>query len=177
MGKYTVEFLEKFMKERGPRFEVLKEGDPFLRTKCAPVAETTSTHKRLCDLMLHTMDAEQGIGLAAPQVGIGLRVLVMRDVTPTGNKRGMLAYYMVNPEIIEREGFYEEEEGCLSMPEKRCRVMRNKKVKVRYTAPHEFEEDGYLVKERSFEGLSAACVQHEVDHLDGILMTDRQTDG
>ena len=116
--------------------------------------------KRLVDRMIKTMQKEFGIGLAAPQVGINLRVFVMyMDKKPIG---------CINPKILETSYEIEDEyEGCLSFPELRIKVPRPKSVFVEFYSPK-----GVLT-ERKLDGIEARCFQHEYDHLDGITMMRR----
>jgi peptide deformylase len=138
-------------------------GDPVLREKAAPVAELSDEVRQLITDMFDTMYAEEGVGLAAPQVGESQRVIVVDpredDVQP---------FALVNPEILEfSEDVERGEEGCLSIPGLREIVERSWAVRVRgldqHGQPVEFEAEGFL----------ARILQHEVDHLDGILFLDR----
>lgn len=135
------------------------EGDPILRKKAKPVREVTPHVKALLDAMLETMYADQGVGLAAPQVG-RLRRLITVDV-------GEGPYKMVNPEILERSEEQQLDiEGCLSVPHFNGTVYRPKRVTVRYT-----DENG---EEQTVEAkdLFARSLCHEIDHLNGILFRD-----
>jgi len=137
-------------------------GDPVLREKARPVKEFSPALKRLAADMLETMYAAPGVGLAATQVNVHKRVLVV-DVTRDQN--GPLAF--VNPEIIERQGTTEAEEGCLSVPGIFDKLnARSERVVVRALdrdgKPFELEADGLL----------SVCIQHEMDHLEGKLFVD-----
>jgi peptide deformylase len=138
-------------------------GDPVLREKAAPVARVTSEIRTLIADMFDTMYAEEGVGLAAPQVGVDARVIV---VDPHEGDAQPLA--LVNPEIVY---FSEEvdraEEGCLSIPGLKEIVERSLAVRVQGLDP-----DGNPVTIEA-EGFVARILQHEVDHLDGILFIDR----
>ena len=138
---------------------VRRYGDPILRQKATPVASLTPAITTILDDMVETMFQQVGIGLAAPQVGIPLRLIVMDD-----GKRGARA--LVNPVIIERAGAVRAEEGCLSLPGIFAEVERSESVRV-----EALDGDGAPV---SFEArdLHARVIQHEVDHLDGILFID-----
>jgi peptide deformylase len=143
--------------------EVKLFGDPVLRTKAAPVAEVTDTLRSLIDDMFETMYAEDGVGLAAPQVGIGDRVIVIDPRIPE-----VAPFALVNPVIIEASEERERgEEGCLSIPGLKDIVERASKVVVEGLSP-----DGEPVRMPA-EGLLARVLQHEVDHLDGVLFIDR----
>jgi peptide deformylase len=116
----------------------------------------------MCEVMYH----EPGIGLAAPQVGRGVRMLVVdTEWTREGAERDPIT--VINPELLEREGVIKWEEGCLSVPDFTAEVERSARVVVRYT-----DLEGREVTEEA-EELRAVCLQHEIDHLDGILFIDR----
>jgi peptide deformylase len=138
--------------------------DPRLKKKCAPVERVDDTVRRLMDDMLETMYQAPGIGLAAPQVGVLKRVLVV-DVGEQDEQRR--PYLMANPELIwvsDEDATYEE--GCLSLPEHYADVVRPGAIKVSY-----LDRDNEI-RELDAEGLLATCIQHEMDHLDGILFVD-----
>jgi peptide deformylase len=136
-------------------------GDPVLRRETVPVAEVTDDVRRLIDDMFETMDAANGIGLAAPQVGRIERVCVI-DIGEEGP--GRLA--LVNPEIVHEEGEVRWEEGCLSIPEIYGEVTRSARVTVRA-----LDRDGRPFEVEG-EQLLAVCLQHEIDHLHGKLFLD-----
>lgn len=138
--------------------------DPFLLRKAAPVARVDDRIRELVRDMFETMYAASGIGLAAPQVGVGKRVIVV-DVSPVEKEIAPLA--LVNPEIVERKGLVEGTEGCLSIPGVEGIVPRAEYVLVRALDPQ-----GQPVRIRA-EGLLSRALQHEIDHLDGILFIDR----
>ena len=137
--------------------------DPVLKRKASPVTVFDATLRQLAIDMLDTMYAAPGVGLAAPQVGVSRRLIVL-DCSP--KEAGQQPLTAVNPEVIAAEGESCEEEGCLSVPEYYATVHRHTKVRVRYQdldgSPRELEADG----------LWAICFQHEIDHLDGILFVD-----
>ncbi len=137
---------------------IVKEGDETLRKVCRPVVEITPRILRLLDDMRDTLLEAQGIGLAAPQVGI-LRRIALVD---TGDE----IVELINPEIIKREGEQQEMEGCLSVPDVWGITKRPMKVTVRAT--NRFGEEFTV----SGEDLIARCFCHEIDHLDGHLFTD-----
>jgi peptide deformylase len=144
--------------------EILVAPDPRLKTRAMPVAVVDDRIRRLLDDMLETMYAAPGIGLAAPQVGEALRVVVV-DIAQKDGVRAPLR--MVNPEIIwASEDQVPYEEGCLSLPEHYADVTRPRQVRVRY-----LDETG-ATHELKAEGLLAVCVQHELDHLEGTLFVD-----
>ena len=143
---------------------ILTAPDPRLKKKAKPVAAVDADVRQLMDDMLETMYAAPGIGLAAPQIG-ELRRIIVLDIDREDVKTGPL--FMANPEVIEasdEDATYEE--GCLSLPEHYSDVVRPAKVTVRY-----LDRDGKK-QEMKCEGLLATCVQHEIDHLDGILFVD-----
>ncbi|MGE5618019.1 MAG: peptide deformylase [Sphingomonadaceae bacterium] len=134
-------------------------GDPVLRQKAKRVTRFDPSIQQLIDDMIETLRAAPGLGLAAPQVGVLLRVVVI-DVD---DKITILC----NPEITEMEGEYEPEEGCLSIPGYVANVKRALKVTVKAR-----NRRGKEIKIKA-DGLLAHVIQHEVDHLDGILFIDR----
>jgi peptide deformylase len=145
------------------KLEVRILGDPVLRTKAAPVAQISEETRQLIRDMFETMYAEEGVGLAAPQVGISERIIV---IDPHNDE--IEPFALINPEIIEVSKDTEKgEEGCLSIPGLRDLVERSVRVVVRGTTP-----EGEL-RELDLSGLPARIIQHEVDHLDGILFFDR----
>ena len=144
------------------KLTILEFPDPRLRTRAAPVAAVDESIRALIDDMLETMYAAPGVGLAATQVDVHKRVLVA-DVSQEQNQP--LAF--VNPEIIEREGRTEAEEGCLSVPGIFDKLnTRAARIRVRALG-----RDGKPF-ELDAEGLLAVCIQHEMDHLEGKLFVD-----
>ena len=149
------------------KLDIIIAPDPRLKVKCRPVAKVDAKVARLMDDMLETMYAAPGIGLAAPQVGVAQRVIVL-DVAREDEKPAPLR--MANPELIwvsDEDTTYNE--GCLSLPEHYADVVRPKAIRVRYLN-HQNE-----IRELEAEGLLATCIQHEMDHLDGILFVDHIT--
>ena len=143
---------------------IITAPDPRLKLKARPVAAVDDEVRRLMDDMLETMYQAIGIGLAAPQVGVGRRVLVV-DVAREGEKPQPLK--LANPEILwSSEELTTSNEGCLSLPEHYADVTRPNRVRLRYL-DHQNE-----IRELEAEGLLATCLQHEVDHLDGVLFVD-----
>ncbi|HEX6938739.1 MAG TPA: peptide deformylase [Longimicrobiales bacterium] len=138
-------------------------GDPVLRTKAEPVAAVDDELRRLIDDMMETMYAADGVGLAAPQVGVGKRVIVV-DVREPDTP----AFALVNPVVVEASAAQERgEEGCLSIPGLKDIVERSAAVVV-----EGLDRDGNPRRIEA-EGLLARALQHEVDHLDGVLFIDR----
>ena len=144
--------------------EILKFPNPKLKKKSLPVEAIDDDLRRLVLNLAETMYAAPGVGLAAPQVGHSLRLAVI-DVTPVAEKKNLLV--LINPEIISAEGECTWDEGCLSVPDYNEDVKRKEKVVVRYR-----DLEG-KVCEIAAEGLLAIALQHELDHLDGILFIDR----
>jgi peptide deformylase len=149
-----------------PLRPVLQFPDPRLKRKSVPVAEVTEEIRQLAADMIEVMYDEPGIGLAAPQVGEAIRLIVM-DTEWTGEGAEKKPGVMVNPEIVAREGELTWNEGCLSVPDFNADVVRAARVRVRYQ-----DLDGKTHEEDVSE-LRAVCFQHEVDHLDGVLFIDR----
>jgi peptide deformylase len=143
---------------------IITAPDPSLKTVAKPVDAVDDDIRRLMDDMLETMYAAPGVGLAAPQVGVSQRVIVA-DVARTGELPQPMR--MTNPEIIEASaGQAVFEEGCLSLPEHFADVKRPEQVRVRYL---DYENE---IREIEMDGFLATCVQHEMDHLDGVLFVD-----
>lgn len=140
---------------------ILTFPDRRLRRKARPVSAASERLRRLSDDLLETMYASHGVGLAATQVNVQERVVVM-DISP---ERDAPRCY-VNPEIVSAEGQVVSEEGCLSVPEFTAEVPRAERVSVRARTV-EMEP-----LEEELDGLAAICIQHEIDHLDGRLFID-----
>jgi peptide deformylase len=145
---------------------ILKYPDPVLSQPGEPVTEFNDELRKLVANMFETTYASQGIGLAAPQVGISKRLTVI-DLSMGKNPEEKIV--LINPEIIFSEGKLYEEEGCLSFPDIREKVVRSSKVRVRAQDENGkwFEMDG--------EELLSRCFQHEIDHLNGVLFIFRMS--
>ena len=144
--------------------KILTEPDPFLRQKSNEVEEVNDEIRFLMDDMLETMYKAPGIGLAAIQVGVPKRVIVM-DLSRDDEKKNPL--YFVNPELItnsDNNAAYEE--GCLSVPGQFAEINRPDKCKVKYL---DYNGNEQIL---NADGLLATCIQHEIDHLEGILFID-----
>ena len=144
--------------------KILTEPNKILREKSLKVNFVDKDLQILMDDMLETMYAAPGIGLAAIQIGIPKRVIVM-DIAPKDQPKSPM--YFINPEIIEKSknnSIYEE--GCLSVPGQFAEITRSDKCHIKYLDYH-----GYS-KEINAEGMLATCIQHEIDHLEGILFID-----
>ena len=146
------------------KLPIIVAPDPRLKVKCRPVARVDAKVAKLMDDMLETMYAAPGIGLAAPQLGIAQRVIVL-DVAKEDEKPA--PFRMANPELVwvsDEDAVFSE--GCLSLPEHYADVTRPARIRVRYL-DHENE-----IREIDATGLLATCLQHEIDHLDGVLFVD-----
>ena len=141
--------------------KVRLEDDEILRKKCKPVEVVDEKIKELVKDMIETMHDQDGVGLAAPQVGILKRVVVIDLYDDNG------PYVLINPEIVKEKGEQEVDEGCLSFPNKFARIVRPAEVTVKA-----LDIDGKEYKLKG-KGLLAQAISHEVDHLNGILFVDK----
>ncbi|WP_407399679.1 peptide deformylase [Anaerovibrio sp.] len=140
--------------------DIVKAGDPVLKQVAQPIEKVDSKLRKLMDNMAETMYKADGVGLAAPQVGQSIRMVVI-DV---GDENGLLT--LVNPVITHKEGSVTDSEGCLSVPNVFGDVERAEKVTV------EFLNRWGKKKRLTADGLLARCIQHELDHLEGCLFID-----
>jgi len=140
--------------------EIKEYGEPVLRGKALPLKEITPEILNLIKDMAETMYTDSGVGLAAPQVGVSKRIIII-----DGEEDGLIV--LINPMIVKSEGEVVAEEGCLSVPGIYSQVKRSSKVTVKA-----LNENGDPI-EITKEGLTARALQHEIDHLDGILFIDR----
>lgn len=143
---------------------IVRYGDEVLRQRAEHVAELTTEVRSLIDDMVETMYAAPGVGLAAPQVGVPLRVFV---ADPSVGRNADDLVVLVNPAVVEEEGVQSEEEGCLSVPGFAATVRRPSRLVVRG-----LDRDGEPIEVEG-TGLLARALQHELDHLDGSLFLDR----
>ena len=151
-----------------------------IKTICEPCSSIEEGEEIAKQLLQHLVEAKDGVGLAANQIGINKRVCIVN--VPTGNNTDPII--LINPEIVEKsEEMFGFMEGCLSFPGEGVQTRRHKWVKVKadnhestlfFNVWNENNEDGYNKGERLNYALETACVQHEIDHLDGITMYDRQ---
>ena len=160
--------------------KIVEYGDPILRRVTSRVIKFDKSLRKLVEDMFETMYAHDGIGLAAPQIGVSKRVLVLDVDYPSKRyideqtKKEVNSYdplVLINPVIIQKEGEIVSREGCLSFPNVVIDVIRHKKIIVRY--------QDLLGKERKLAGdgdLLCRCIQHEIDHLDGKLFVDKPAD-
>lgn len=160
--------------------EVVKYGDPVLRKVTSRVIKFDKSLRKLVEDMFETMYANEGIGLAAPQIGISKRVLVLDVDYPSKRyideqtKKEVNSYnpmVLINPIIIQKEGQIISKEGCLSFPNVYFDVIRFKKITIKYQDL--FGKERKLIAE---DDLFCRCVQHEIDHLDGKLFVDKPSD-
>jgi peptide deformylase len=143
---------------------ILKYGDTPLHAAARAVDELTPDIERLIDDMIETMYAAPGVGLAAPQVGVPLRLFVV-DVSVGRDPSGLIV--LINPEFVERDGVQLEEEGCLSVPGFNATVVRPSRAVVKG------RDRNWDERTHEASGLLARAFQHEMDHLDGMLFVDR----
>lgn len=149
------------------RRPILIHPDPRLKKVCDPVPEITEPVRALADEMLETMYDAPGIGLAAPQIGVNARLLVMDCAKREDEAGSAKPMCLINPEIMwSAEQESEHEEGCLSIPDVFAQIIRPEAVRVRFLDKDAKE------REETFEGIWAVCVQHEIDHLNGKLFID-----
>ena len=143
-------------------YKIVKYGDPVLRKKTQEITEITEDIKQLAFDMLETMYAAPGVGLAAPQIGLSLKLCVI-DIMPEGKKE---PYILINPQITDGTDMVELEEGCLSFPKIYEKVKRFNEVTAQYTdingKPRKVTVSGFLAK----------AFQHEIDHLNGKVFID-----
>jgi peptide deformylase len=144
--------------------EILKYPHPTLKRRSKEVDQIDGEVKRLIEDMAETMYQANGVGLAACQVGVPRRIIVL-DVSPIDPQQSFFA--MINPEVIAEEGEIDHEEGCLSVPDCFEKLRRKEKIRVRGISP---EGKGMEI---AGEGILAIALQHEIDHVNGILILDR----
>ena len=143
-------------------------GAPVLRQKAKEIDADYPNLNGLIDDMFETMYASNGIGLAAPQIGLGIRLFItdgteIEDISPEGFKQ-----VFINPQILQEfDDKWNYEEGCLSIPHVRADVNRHSKLVIR------FFDENWQEHTREFDGMAARIIQHEYDHIEGILFTDR----
>lgn len=147
--------------------DILIHPDPRLKKMCDPVPEVTGPIRQLAEEMLETMYQAPGIGLAAPQIGVNARMLVMDCAKRENDQNSARPMCLINPEIIwQADETEEHEEGCLSIPDVYANVSRPAAVSVRF-----LDQSGAKC-EQTFDGIWGVCVQHEIDHLNGKLFID-----
>ena len=156
---------------------IVAYGDPVLKKRTSPINVEYPNIKSVIQNMYDTMYAANGVGLAAPQIGLSIRLFLV-DTKPfsdddslSASDRSKLKNFkktFINPEIIEESGEeWSFNEGCLSIPGIREDVIRKKQIKIR------FQDENFVEKTENFDGLIARVIQHEYDHIEGILFTDK----
>ncbi len=146
---------------------IVLKGDEILTKKCKPIKEITPRIIEMMNDMVETMAENDGVGLAAPQIGVMKRAFVARPFPGDEDESKDIIYFMINPEITETSGTQESVEGCLSYPNHTGFVDRPQTIKIKAQ-----DLDGEW-HEYEFEGYPAVVMCHEYDHLDGVLYTDR----
>ncbi len=148
-------------------FPIVLYGDPILKKKAAEVAHGDESVVEFVENLFETMEAAQGVGLASPQVGQSLRIFIV-DSTPMEEEgEEGLRQAFINPVMLDEDGDpWSFEEGCLSIPGIREDVERKPRIRIKY-----FDEQ-WVEYEKEFDGLQARIIQHEYDHIEGVLFTD-----
>ncbi|MBP5405224.1 MAG: peptide deformylase [Clostridia bacterium] len=146
--------------------DIVKDGEPLLRKKSRPVDKFDGKLHALLDDMLETMRMADGVGIAAPQVGILRQAVICELAAPEGEEGEILE--MINPVILKKSGKQIGTEGCLSVPGKRCEVLRPARITVRFQ-----DRNGEEIT-RDFEDFNAVVASHEIDHLSGVLFYDKE---
>jgi peptide deformylase len=144
-------------------------GQPVLRKVAEDIDQDYPNLPKLLDDMWETMYAAKGVGLAAPQVGLGIRLFLVDtvQVMEEGEEDKGIKQAFINATILEEEGkAWAYEEGCLSIPDIRADVMRQPRIRI------EYQDENFEFHEKTFEGINARVIQHEYDHVEGILFTD-----
>jgi peptide deformylase len=148
-------------------YPIVAYGDPVLKRKAKDLDQNYKDLPKLIEDMFETMYEAHGVGLAAPQIGLSIRLFVV-DAEPMDeeNLKGFKKAF-INPVIVEQEGEeWPYEEGCLSIPGYRAEVMRQPKIKL------EYYDEQWNKKVETFDGMAARVIQHEYDHIEGVLFTD-----
>ena len=148
-------------------YPIVAYGDPVLKKKALDIEEGSTDVKKLAEDMFETMYAASGVGLAAPQINLSLRMFVIDGEPLDEESLAGFKKVFINPLIIKEEGgLWAYEEGCLSIPGIREDIYRSEKVRLRYY------DENWNIFEEDFEGLKARIIQHEYDHIEGILFID-----
>jgi len=147
-------------------YPIVAYGDPVLRKRAEEIEENQLDKKLIAD-MFDTMYSAQGVGLAAPQIGVSKRLFIVDGESMEEDELIGFKKVFINPEKISEQGqAWAFEEGCLSIPTIRENVMRAAQVRIRY------RDENWKLHEEDFDGLKARIIQHEYDHLEGVLFTD-----
>jgi len=148
-------------------YSVTVFGDPVLRKKAEPITADFKDLESFIQNMYETMYNSDGIGLAAPQIGQSIRVFVLDSTTDEEDEPAGIKRAFINPEIIEKFGeVWTMNEGCLSVPEIKEDIVRPESVRIKY------QDENFVSHEEVFNGLTARVIQHEYDHLEGIMFVD-----
>lgn len=148
-------------------YPVTVYGDPLLRKKATPITADFKDLNEFISNMFETMYKSDGVGLAAPQVGQSIRLFVIDSITDDDDEPAGIKKAFVNPEIIETFGDeWSMNEGCLSLPEIREDVYRPESVRIKY------QDENFFEHEETFNGFTSRVIQHEYDHLEGIMFVD-----
>ncbi|MBX9853328.1 MAG: peptide deformylase [Cytophagaceae bacterium] len=147
-------------------YPIVAYGDPVLKKPAKNVEKDIKDLPKLIEDMFETMYEASGVGLAAPQIGLGLRMFIV-DATSFSNDNEEFKKVFINPEILSEEGEeWPYEEGCLSIPGIRAEVMRSPRLKIKY-----FDEN-WVPHTEEYEGMKARVIQHEYDHIEGVLFIE-----
>ncbi len=149
------------------KLKVMTYGNPVLREKARPIYKIDDSLRELAGTMIETMHKEDGIGLAAPQIGKSIAMFVI-DISPIQEDAFPMTF--INPEILETHGSCPYKEGCLSVPGVSTEVIRPERIKMRYTDLSGKQHEGVA------DGILARVIQHEFDHLNGVLFVDHISD-
>jgi len=142
-------------------------GDPVLRKKCKDIDSQYPELSSLIENMLETMDSSNGVGLAAPQIGLPIRLFVIDSTHMYDNEKDGIRKVFINPQMIEEyDDEWTFEEGCLSIPHIRENVERNATITLQY------QDEDFNTHEEEFDGMTARVIQHEYDHIEGVLFID-----
>lgn len=148
-------------------FPIVLYGDPILKKKAKEVSHGDESVVEFVENMFETMEAAQGVGLASPQVGQSLRIFIVDSTPMEEEEEDGLRQAFINPVMLEEDGDpWSFEEGCLSIPGIREDVERKPKIRIKYFDEH------WVEHEKEFDGLQARIIQHEYDHIEGVLFTD-----
>ncbi len=148
-------------------YPIVAYGDPVLKKKCREIEEGEMDVKKISDNLFDTMNSANGVGLAGPQVGMDLRIFVVDGTPMEGEDCENFVQVFVNPEILEESGdLWSYNEGCLSIPEIHEDVKRHDTIRIRYY------DENWEKHEEVYKGMVARIIQHEYDHIEGVLFTD-----
>lgn len=149
-------------------YPIVVYGDPVLKKKAKDIERGEIDVKQLAEDMFETMKGANGVGLAAPQIGKSIRMFVVDGSPLEEPEMEDFRQVFINPEIVEETGdLWEYEEGCLSIPTIREMVSRNERLRIKYY------DENWDFHEEEYEGMKARILQHEYDHIEGILFTDK----